>query len=51
MATLEDTQYKSSGLYSKPKANMNDFFYMLNDQVDFDLLTYNLQMFKNINNL
>tara|TARA_R110002074_G_scaffold25297_1_gene75058 strand:- start:129 stop:920 length:792 start_codon:yes stop_codon:yes gene_type:complete len=51
MATLEDTQYKSSGLYSKPKANMNDFFYMLNDQVDFDLLTYNLKMFREINNL
>ena len=51
MAALEDIQYKSSGLYSKPKANMNDFFYMLNDQVDFDLLDYNLKMFKNINNL
>ena len=51
MSTLEDIQYKSSGLYSKPKANMNDFFYMLNSQIDFDLLTYNLKMFREINNL
>ena len=30
---------------------MNDYFYMLNDQVDYDLLTYNLDVFKMINNL
>ena len=51
MATLEDIQYKGYGLYKKPKANMNDFFYMLNDQVDFDLLDYNLKMFRKVNNL
>ena len=51
MATLEDVQYKNYGLYQKPKANMNDYFYMLNDQVDFDLLDYNLGMFRKINNL
>ena len=39
------------GLDKKPEANMNDYFYMLNDQVDFDLLTYNLDMFRKINNL
>ena len=44
-------QYKKSGLDKKPKANMNDYFYMLDDQVDFDLLSYNLKMFKMINNL
>tara|TARA_R110000803_G_scaffold104861_4_gene173082 strand:+ start:255 stop:1046 length:792 start_codon:yes stop_codon:yes gene_type:complete len=51
MATLEDMQYKSHGLYQKPKANMNDFFYSLDDQIDYDLLTYNLDMFRKINNL
>ena len=51
MAALEDIQYKGYGLYKKPKANMNDFFYMLNDQVDFDLLDYNLKMFRKVNNL
>ena len=51
MAALEDIQYKGYGLYKKPKVNMNDFFYMLNDQVDFDLLDYNLKMFRKVNNL
>ena len=51
MATLEDVKYGWSGLDKKPKANMNDYFYMLNDQVNFDLLTYNLDMFRKINNL
>ena len=51
MATLEDIQYNHSGLFTKPKANMNDYFYMLDDQVDYDLLDYNLNKFKLINNL
>ena len=51
MATLEDVQYRNHGSYKKPKANMNDFFYMLDGQIDYDLLTYNLDMFKKINNL
>ena len=51
MATLEDIQYNHSGLFTKPKANMNDYFYMLDDQVDYDLLHYNLNKFKLINNL
>ena len=51
MAALEDVQYKNYGLYKKPKANINDFFYMLDDQINYDLLTYNLDMFKKINNL
>ena len=51
MATLEDIQYNHSGLFTKPKANMNDYFYMLEDQVDYDLLDYNLNKFKLINNL
>ena len=51
MAALEDVQYKNYGLYKKPKANMNDYFYMLNSQVDYDLLDYNLAMFRKINNL
>ena len=51
MATLEDTQYNHTGLYTKPKANMNDYFYMLDDQIDYDLLEYNLNKFKLINNL
>ena len=51
MSALEDIQYKNYGLYKKPKANMNDYFLMLDSQVDYDLLSYNLAMFRKINNL
>ena len=49
MATLEDIQYTHSGLFKKPKANMNDYFYMLDSQVDYDLLEYNIDKFRKIN--
>jgi len=49
MATLEDIQYTHSGLFKKPKANMNDYFYMLDSQVDYDLLKYNIDKFRKIN--
>jgi hypothetical protein len=51
MATLENTKYTDAGLTQKPKANMNDHFDMLYDEVDYDLLEYNLEKFKTINNL
>ncbi len=51
MATLEDTRYTLAGLSSKPKANMNDYFYMLDNQINYDLLEDNLSSFRMINNL
>ena len=51
MAALEGTMYNESGLTQKPKANMNDYFYMLNNQVDYELLEDNLSTFRMINNL
>ena len=51
MATLEDVIYRGNGLNKKPKANMNDHLYIENKDIDFDLLTHNLDMFKKINNL
>lgn len=51
MATLEDVAYKNNGLNHKPKPNMNDNLYIENDKIDFDLLTYNLDMFRKINNI
>ena len=51
MAALEDTRYNLWGLDSKPKANMNDYFYMLNDQVNWELVTDNLTKFRYINDL
>jgi len=51
MAALEGMRYNNSGLTEKPKANMNDYFFMLSDQVDYELLSYNILKFREINDL
>ncbi len=51
MAALEGMRYNNSGLTEKPKANMNDYFLMLSDQVDYELLSYNILKFREINDL
>jgi hypothetical protein len=51
MAALEGTRYNLYGLDKKPKANMNDYFYMLDQEVNWDLLTDNLTKFRTINDL
>jgi len=51
MAALEGIRYTNAGLTEKPKANMNDYFHMLGSQVDYDLLTHNLNKFREINEL
>ena len=39
------------GLNSKPKANMNDHFDMMYDELDYLNIIHNLKKFKEINNL
>jgi hypothetical protein len=51
MAALEGMRYSNAGLIEKPKANMNDYFFMLSDQVDYELLSYNILKFREINDL
>ena len=51
MAALEGIRYTNSGLTEKPKANMNDYFFMLSDQVDYELLSHNILKFREINDL
>jgi len=51
MAALEGIRYSNAGLDTKPKANINDYFYMLGTQVDYDILTHNLCKFCEINDL
>ena len=51
MAALEGTRYNLWGLDSKPKANMNDYFFMLSNQINWELLTDNLTKFRYINDL
>jgi hypothetical protein len=48
MATLDNTPYYPSGLQSKPKANMNDNFYINPDEIDYDLLSHNISTFKEL---
>jgi len=51
MAALEGIRYTNAGLIEKPKANMNDYFFMLSDQVDYELLSHNILKFREINDL
>jgi hypothetical protein len=51
MAALEDTRYNMWGLDLKPKANMNDYYFMLEEEVNWELLTDNLTKFRYINDL
>jgi hypothetical protein len=51
MAALEGIRYTTAGLDKKPKANMNDYYYMLGNEVNWDLLTDNLTRFRYINDL
>ena len=51
MAALEGMRYTNAGLTEKPKANMNDYFFMLSDQVDYELLSHNILKFREINDL
>jgi len=51
MATLEGVRYSRAGLFEKPKANINEYFYMLGNQIDYELLSDNLIKFREINDL
>ena len=51
MAALGGYTYTSGGLKSKPKENMNNFFYIEGNKINYDLLDHNLTKFKEINNL
>jgi hypothetical protein len=48
MATIDKLQYKANGLQTKPKANMNDNFYIDYDKIDHNLLNHNIATFKNL---
>lgn len=48
MATIDKLSYTKNGLTEKPKANMNDHFYMSAEEMDFDLLDHNINSFKKL---
>ena len=47
MAALDGVKYTVNGLTEKPKANMNDHLYISQDDIDFDILIHNVNIFKN----
>ena len=51
MAALDGIKYNNNGLNYKPNANMNDHFDMMFDELDYDLVKYNTNKFKQINNI
>jgi hypothetical protein len=51
MAALEGNKYEDFGLHHKPKANMNDYFNTDIKNINLDLVLYNIEMFKKINEL
>ena len=51
MAALDGTQYSSNGLNYKPNANMNDFFDIKFEEIQYLDILYNTHKFREINNL
>lgn len=51
MAGLEDTLYSDYGLNSKPKANMNDYFDIDFEKVDYLNIIHNTTKFREINGI
>jgi hypothetical protein len=48
MATIDGLPYTTNGLTEKPKANMNDHFYMAAEDMDFELLDWNIKHFRKL---
>ena len=46
-----ELQEKYNTYYDEEKANINNFFYIESNKIDYNLLDYNLTKFKQINNI
>lgn len=51
MSTLDGVKYSEIGLFEKPKSNMNNNFNIKKEDINLELLNYNIKMFKKINGL
>jgi len=51
MSALEKTSYTRNGLTTKPKANMNDYFNIEGNKVNYALVLKNTKRFREINGL
>jgi hypothetical protein len=43
---LDGIKYNNSLSINKPISNMNDNFYITPDKIDYELLNYNIEMFR-----
>ena len=48
MAALDGTEYGENGIYTKPKSNMNDCFDTPIEDINLELLDYNINKFKEL---
>ena len=48
MATIDGLAYTTNGLTEKPKANMNNYFYMAAEDLDWELLDWNIKHFRKL---
>ena len=51
MAAIGEVPYHNMGLNAKPKANMNDYQEVDIESIDINLIEYNVEQFRKINNL
>jgi len=51
MAGIQGLRYNANGLYVKPAVNMNECFEISTDEIDIELVNFNIKQFKQINNL
>jgi hypothetical protein len=51
MAGIQGLRYNPYGLHVKPTVNMNECFEMPLSEIDIELVNYNVEQFKQINNL
>ena len=49
MAALDGTLYSSNGMNYKPNANMNDFFDIKFEDIDYLMVLHNTTLFREIN--
>ena len=49
MAALEGIKYSPMGLHIKPEANMNEYFDMEENELEYGSVLYNVNKFRRIN--
>lgn len=51
MAAIDNITYNNAGLFTKPKANMNDNYDVFFEEIDYGLVLHNTTLFRRINGI